>query len=35
MQPNAPLIWQNFIIAKSGCYMNTPTNNVQMIPSKL
>jgi hypothetical protein len=22
MQPNALLIWQNFIFAKSGCYMN-------------
>jgi hypothetical protein len=21
MQPNALLIWQNFIIAKSGCYI--------------
>jgi hypothetical protein len=24
MQPNALLIWQNFIIAKSGCYMSLP-----------
>jgi hypothetical protein len=24
MQPNALLIWQNFIIVKSGCYKPTP-----------
>jgi hypothetical protein len=24
MQPNALLIWQNFIIAKSGCYRSEP-----------
>jgi hypothetical protein len=28
MQPNALLIWQNFIIAKSGCYKPTPLKGI-------